>query len=63
MHPNYPLAVKLGTITEEGKADVWSYAQDDMVIDPYLEKHLAHWNLDMKTLKKVLLLFPHSFDE
>lgn len=27
----YPLAVKLGTITKEGKADVFSYAEDDMV--------------------------------
>lgn len=35
----YPLCVKLGTITSEG-ADVFSYAEDDMVTDPHLAKHL-----------------------
>eukprot|EP01128_Nolandella_sp_AFSM9_P000933 TRINITY_DN1105_c0_g1_i2.p1 TRINITY_DN1105_c0_g1~~TRINITY_DN1105_c0_g1_i2.p1 ORF type:complete len:826 (-),score=182.12 TRINITY_DN1105_c0_g1_i2:103-2445(-) len=50
-HPNYPLAVKLGTITATS-ADIWSYPEDDMVIDPLLESHLAHWGLDMHSLKK-----------
>ena len=38
-------AVKLGTITSDGKADVFSYAreEDNMVIDPHLKKHLAHF--------------------
>lgn len=40
---SYPLAVKLGTITKEGKADVFSYSEDDMVEDPKLIEHLAHW--------------------
>ena len=31
----YPLAVKLGTITPRS-ADVFSYAEDDMVTDPEL---------------------------
>lgn len=39
----YPLAVKLGTITNDGKADVYSYSEDDMVEDPNLIQHLAHW--------------------
>lgn len=39
----YPLAVKLGTITKEGKSDVYSYIEDDMVEDPKLVEHLAHW--------------------
>ena len=47
----YPLAVKLGTITPAG-ADVFSYAEDCMVIDPYLEKHLKHWGIDMKQMEK-----------
>jgi len=34
----YPLCVKLGTITAEGEADVFSYAEDDLVIDPHLTK-------------------------
>lgn len=50
----YPLVVKLGTITPEGKADVYSYAEDenDMVLDPYLDKHLKHFGIDMAELKK-----------
>ena len=44
----YPLAVKLGTITPSG-ADVYSYAsdEDDMVLDPLLGEHLAHWGINM----------------
>lgn len=44
----YPLVVKLGTITPHG-ADVYSYApeEDDMVLDPHLARHLAHWGIDM----------------
>lgn len=49
----YPLAVKLGTITPRG-ADVFSYAEDenDMVIDPYLAEHLAHWGIDVMQMEK-----------
>ena len=41
-------AVKLGTITSDGKADVFSYAmeEDNMVIDPHLKAHLAHFGKD-----------------
>lgn len=44
----YPLVVKLGTITPAG-ADVYSYApdEDDMVLDPKLSEHLAHWGINM----------------
>uniref|UniRef100_A0A034W439 Ubiquitin carboxyl-terminal hydrolase n=1 Tax=Bactrocera dorsalis TaxID=27457 RepID=A0A034W439_BACDO len=48
----YPLAVKLGTITADGKSDVFSYPEDDMVIDPHLEKHLAHFGINMAAMKK-----------
>lgn len=48
----YPLAVKLGTITSDGKADVFSYAEDDMVEDPYLAKHLAHFGIKITNLEK-----------
>ncbi|CAG9463821.1 unnamed protein product [Pedinophyceae sp. YPF-701] len=49
----YPLAVKLGTITPSG-ADVYSYAgdEDDMVVDPKLREHLAHWGIDMDRMEK-----------
>lgn len=47
----YPLAVKLGTITPQG-ADVFSYAEDDMVEDPNLKKHLAHFGIDIEQMQK-----------
>ncbi|KAM7358302.1 ubiquitin specific protease 5 [Cochliomyia hominivorax] len=48
----YPLAVKLGTITADGKSDVFSYPEDDMVIDSKLEEHLAHFGINMAAMKK-----------
>ena len=47
----YPLAVKLGTITPEG-ADVFSYPEDDMVVDPKLSEHLAHWGINVTKMTK-----------
>merc|ERR1719447_2767846 len=47
-----PLAVKLGTITRDGKADVFSYEEDDMVLDPFLEKHLEHFGIKMTSMEK-----------
>ncbi len=49
----YPLAVKLGTITPEG-ADVFSYDEDDMVLDPNLEQHLRHFGINMKAMTKTV---------
>ncbi|XP_052861372.1 ubiquitin carboxyl-terminal hydrolase 5 [Anopheles cruzii] len=49
---SYPLAVKLGTITADGKGDVYSYSEDDMVEDPHLVKHLAHWGINVGQLEK-----------
>ncbi|XP_056636547.1 ubiquitin carboxyl-terminal hydrolase 5 isoform X1 [Diorhabda sublineata] len=49
---NYPLAVKLGTITKDGKADVFSYSEDDMVEDPNLIEHLAHWGINIANMEK-----------
>lgn len=48
----YPLAVKLGTITADGKGDVYSYPEDDMVDDPYLKKHLSHFGINVGQLEK-----------
>lgn len=48
----YPLAVKLGTITKDGKADVFSYDEDDMVEDPLLKDHLAHWGINIANMEK-----------
>ncbi|XP_055958187.1 ubiquitin carboxyl-terminal hydrolase 5 [Patella vulgata] len=47
----YPLAVKLGTITAAG-GDVYSYEEDDMVEDPHLAKHLAHFGINISALEK-----------
>ena len=49
----YPLAVKLGTISGDDKADVFSYAEDDMVEDPLLKQHLLHFGINMEGMKKV----------
>ncbi|ALC43107.1 CG12082 [Drosophila busckii] len=48
----YPLAVKLGTITADGKSDVFSYPEDDMVLDPHLAKHLTHFGINMAAMQK-----------
>jgi ubiquitin carboxyl-terminal hydrolase 5/13 len=48
----HPLAAKLGTITADGKADVFSYAEDAMVADPHLAKHLAHFGINITSLTK-----------
>ncbi|KAG8136194.1 hypothetical protein E2320_009182 [Naja naja] len=42
----YPLAVKLGTITPDG-ADVYSFEEEEAVLDPHIAKHLAHFGIDM----------------
>jgi len=47
-----PLAVKLGTITRDGKADVFSYDEDDMVLDPFLEKHMLHFGIKIASCEK-----------
>ena len=45
--------VKLGTITPTG-ADVYSYAEDedDLVSDPHLAAHLAHWGINTQAMSK-----------
>ena len=48
---HHPLAVKLGTITPDG-ADVYSYDEDDMVDDPLLHKHLAHFGINVSQMQK-----------
>ncbi|XP_061770831.1 ubiquitin carboxyl-terminal hydrolase 5 isoform X3 [Nerophis ophidion] len=47
----HPLAVKLGTITPDG-ADVYSYDEDDMVLDSKLPEHLSHFGINMMTMEK-----------
>lgn len=47
----YPLVVKLGTINSQG-ADVYSYAEDNMVDDPKLVQHLAHFGIHVAMMLK-----------
>lgn len=46
------MAVKLGTITPDGKGDVYSYVEDDMVEDPHLIDHLSHFGIKITQLEK-----------
>lgn len=49
----FPLCVKLGTITRHG-GDVWSYSEEEdcLVKDPLLAQHLSHWGIDAMQLEK-----------
>ena len=44
----HPVAVKLGSLTADGTADIYCYACDDERIDPELPNHLLHWGIDIK---------------
>eukprot|EP00917_Polyrhabdina_sp_WS-2016_P031121 GHVP01066368.1.p1 GENE.GHVP01066368.1~~GHVP01066368.1.p1 ORF type:complete len:819 (-),score=155.31 GHVP01066368.1:3284-5740(-) len=48
--PEFSLAMKLGTLTASGKADVFSYKKGDMVYDPLLSKHLQRIGIDIETM-------------
>lgn len=39
------MAVKLGSITAEGSADVYCYKCNEERVDPELATHLAHWGI------------------
>lgn len=43
----HDVAVKLGSITAEGSADVYCYKCNDEVVDPELAAHLAHWGINI----------------
>jgi len=49
----YPLCVKLGTVTAHG-GDIWSYASDEdcLVKDSNLASHLSHWGIDIQRMEK-----------
>ncbi|KAI5458915.1 hypothetical protein BGZ63DRAFT_426230 [Mariannaea sp. PMI_226] len=46
------VAVKLGSITPEGTADVYCYRCDDERIDDNLGEHLAHWGIVLAERQK-----------
>lgn len=46
------VAVKLGSITPEGNADIYCYKCDEERIDPELPAHLAHWGINIADREK-----------
>lgn len=48
----HAVACKLGTITPEGNADIFCYSCNDSKIDRQLDKHLANFNINIKSQKK-----------
>ncbi len=46
------VAVKLGSITPEGNADIYCYKCDEERIDSELAKHLAHWGINIAEREK-----------
>lgn len=49
---NHTTAVKLGSITPEGTADVYCYSCNDEVSDTELAHHLAHWGINIADRQK-----------
>ncbi|KAG1940958.1 ubiquitin carboxyl-terminal hydrolase 13 isoform X1 [Pimephales promelas] len=48
---NFPLAVKLNTITPDG-ADVYSFDEEEAVLDPHISEHLLHFGIDMLQMQR-----------
>lgn len=48
----HSIAVKLGSLTAEGNADIYCYACNDEKIDPELATHLAHWGINIADRQK-----------
>ncbi|KAL3424359.1 ubiquitin carboxyl-terminal hydrolase [Phlyctema vagabunda] len=46
------VAVKLGSITPEGTADIYCYSCDEERVDEELGKHLAHWGIMLAERQK-----------
>lgn len=49
---SHAVAVKLGSITPEGTADIYCYACNEERIDTELTKHLAHWGINIAEREK-----------
>lgn len=77
---NFPLAVKLDTITPDGTGtwrhifasstmfeqtfngcfvcvDVYSFDEEEAVLDPQISEHLLHFGIDMLQMQRVCFLF------
>jgi ubiquitin carboxyl-terminal hydrolase 5/13 len=49
---HHAAAVKLGSITSDGTADVYCYICNEERVDNELENHLAHWGIELATRQK-----------
>ena len=49
---SHGVAVKLGSITPEGSADIYCYTCNEERIDPELAIHLAHWGINIAEREK-----------
>uniref|UniRef100_A0AAR2LI73 Ubiquitin carboxyl-terminal hydrolase n=1 Tax=Pygocentrus nattereri TaxID=42514 RepID=A0AAR2LI73_PYGNA len=47
----FPLAVKLDTITPDG-ADIYSFDEEEAVLDPHISEHLTHFGIDMLKMQR-----------
>ncbi|EMC95915.1 hypothetical protein BAUCODRAFT_34673 [Baudoinia panamericana UAMH 10762] len=43
----HPVAVKLGSLTADGSADIYCYSCDEERVDPELVPHLKNWAIDI----------------
>ena len=49
---SHAVAVKLGSITPEGTADIYCYACNEERTDPELPQHLTHWGINVAEREK-----------
>ena len=49
---HHPVAVKLGSLTADGTADVYCYFCNDERVDPELAQHLAYWGINIADRQK-----------
>uniref|UniRef100_A0A8B9JX23 Ubiquitin carboxyl-terminal hydrolase 13 n=1 Tax=Astyanax mexicanus TaxID=7994 RepID=A0A8B9JX23_ASTMX len=47
----FSLAVKLDTITPDG-ADIYSFDEEEAVLDPHIAEHLSHFGIDMLKMQR-----------
>ncbi|KAF4311489.1 Ubiquitin-associated/translation elongation factor EF1B [Botryosphaeria dothidea] len=48
----HPVAVKLGSLTADGTADIYCYTCNEERIDPELPAHLLHWGINIADRQK-----------
>ncbi|KAL4874199.1 hypothetical protein BDV12DRAFT_3710 [Aspergillus spectabilis] len=48
----HAVAVKLGSITADGSADIYCYKCNEERVDPDLATHLAHWGINLSSREK-----------